>query len=136
MILLILAVILTNAQVFCPADIAPCQCSNQGDGTIGINCGATEISQDRASAVLNLFLQPGLSPVSAIDLQYNGFTTIPLQISKFTQLRSLNLQQQAIRTIPSGAFPDSLTFLEIHLNLINSIQPGALKGLIYYDKII
>ena len=122
--------------MFCPADIAPCQCNNQGDGTIAINCGATEISQERASAVLDLFLQPGLSPVSAIDLQYNGFTTIPLQIARFTQLRSLNLQQQAIRTIPSGAFPASLTFLEIHLNLINSIQPGALQGLIYTFKIL
>ena len=128
--ILTLSATVGTGQVFCPADIAPCTCSSKGDGTVALNCGSTGISQEKTSDILNLFLQNGVSPLSEVDLEYNGFTSIPLQLSKFPQLRTLYLQQQAIRTVPSGAFPDSLRSLDLHLNLISSIAPGNLNGMV------
>ena len=120
-----------KAEIVCPSkmDYSPCNCLDSGDETIVINCGSTKINEERVSQVLESFLQPEISPVSAIQLCCNGLANVPPEIARFPQLQSLNLDQnEAIGTIPSDAFPDSLTFLDSYFNGVTQVEPGALKG--------
>ena len=119
-----------KAQAICPLDVAPCECSDRGDGTLNLDCYNRGLGQEKTSEILQSFLQPGISPLSWLQLAINGLTVVPTEIAQFPQLRELGLDRQGVQmlTVPQNAFPNSLIFLDLSFNGIPSIEPGALNG--------
>ena len=82
------------------------------------------------SNVLNAFLSPGISPVVYLSAYNNLLTKIPNQITNFTQLNQVQLYQNQITAIPTGAFnflQSSSSYFNLNLfqNKISSVQTGA-----------
>ena len=68
--ILTLTAFLVSAQIVCPSDsdISPCSCKDKGDGTILLDYAVTGLDDEKASDILNAFLQPGISPLSEINM--------------------------------------------------------------------
>ena len=113
----------------CPqsAAISPCKCSKSMNG-ININCKNQSLSDSQLSTILNVFLSPGISPVTQLDASYNKLTKIPSQIPNFTSLQFIQLNSNQITSIPSGTFNyPSTTYLMVDLswNQIRDISSCA-----------
>ena len=83
-----------TSDVVCPsqADIVPCTCIDQGDNTVALNCANSALTTERANAVLDLFLQPEISPLSAVWMNNNlELTSFPTQLTNFKELKQLAL---------------------------------------------
>jgi len=119
-----------KAQVICPLDVAPCECSDRGDGTLNLDCYNRGLGQEKTSEILQSFLQPGISPLSWLALGINGLTAVPTEIAQFPQLRVLGLNAQGVQflMVPQNAFPSPIIYLDLSYNGITSIEPGALNG--------
>ena len=113
----------------CPSaeEFSPCSCGDQGDDTIFIDCLNRGINDENASAILESFLQPGMSPVTNIILTTNLLTIVPPEIARFPQLLSLSINRQFVQTINSF-IPDSVRVLDFSINAIATIEPGILNG--------
>lgn len=122
----------SHSQVICPSDVTPCECSDRGDGTLNLDCYNRGLSQETASTILQSFLQPGISPLSWLNLVMNGLTAVPPEIVQFSELRELGLNLQTIQMIQPNTFPSSLIYLDLSANELTSIAPGALNGSFSY----
>ena len=137
--------LVVKAAVICPpaADYAPCDCREERNGTIYLDCGMRNLNNSQVSDILDAFLTtPGVSPVGDLNLYQNRLTRVPTQIKFFDQLRQVSLQENSITSVESGAF--NATFpggqnssfnyflpnlnLELVWNQITTIAPGAFKG--------
>ena len=120
-----------TSDVVCPveADTAPCTCIDQGDDTVGLNCANTALTTERANAVLDLFLQPEISPLTAVWMNNNlELTSYPSRLSNFKELKLLALYFTNIKSIPSGAFPDSVASLSLYFSGLTRIEPDTFRG--------
>ena len=127
--------------IVCPApeDYAPCTCNNNtltnNPGTIYLDCfnkPSLNLTDARASEILNAFLTtPGVTPLGAIDMWNNLLTVVPSQIPLFPEVNYVDVGQNVIPLIKTGAFNfvKTLTFLYISDCQLNTIEPGAFGGI-------
>ena len=122
-----------QAAVVCPSatDISPCICraSVIDPNGIAINCTSAGLNDLQMSSILNAFLLPGVSPVIELEAVGNRLTKVPLPISKFTAIASLDFSgyDNQITSIPVGSFVSFATNINIYLyfNQLNTIPSGA-----------
>ena len=126
--------------IVCPApeDYAPCTCNENtltnNPGTIYLDCynkPSLNLTDARASEILDAFLTTsGVTPLGAIDMWNNLLTVVPAQIPLFPQVNYVDVGQNVIPIIKSGAFNfvKTLTFLYISDCQVNTIEPGAFGG--------
>ena len=122
-----------------PDSYAPCSCiidySEENSDVIQLNCVSKNLTDSEISGILDIFLAtPGVSPLGRLDLEYNQLTRIPNQIQFFPQLVWINLQDNKIESIVSGAFNfiSTVEYLSLNLNPLATISPGAFQGIIYW----
>ena len=118
--------LLSNCQAagVCPkSSISPCSCVPEGNN-ITIFCSGENLDDSKAISVLNAFLAPGLSPVTKIHMSSNKLTKVPLEVSKFPALLSLDFSSNQIGEIPNNAkeplFKNRLTTGRIAISLTNN----------------
>lgn len=141
MILMCWSVLLVEGQVNCPPlnDFNTCGCSNNGGGTIWLDCGNAQLGDAKASQLLKLFINnPAVSPLTGVYLAYNKLTKIPDEIAQLNQLHTVYLHGNDINSIPSGAFNFVPTLKELYLsdNPLKTIQQGAFNGNYGYGSVI
>ena len=125
-----------NAEIICPPreSYEPCGCSvdDAGDGTtVSLSCSFNFLGDVRVSEILDVFLtSPSVSPVSKMSLNRNLLTRVPLQISQFTHLETVLLDQNFIISIPYNAFNFTRPprYLWLNNNRINAFEAGAFQG--------
>lgn len=135
-----------EGSVVCPPPDAyvPCTCgeySNNSD-LIFLDCADKKLNDWQASQILDAFLStPGLSPLGRLDLYSNQLTHVPIQIRLLPQLEEIRLFFNAITSVESGAFnfvkdttstvnPPVIVYLELSINQLVTIAPGAFKGFV------
>lgn len=125
------------ATIVCPApaDYEPCVCVDSGDGlTIELQCRNLNLTDVLASAILDAFIVPTVSPLSRLDMSLNALTKVPDQIaSSLHQLVYVNLPNNQIQSLPSGAlnFDSTSAMLDVvflNNNQMTSIASGAFQG--------
>ena len=125
-----------EAQVRCPTvlRILPCQCSEdpfEGGGTSQLRCYRLNVEDETLSDVLDVFLTtPLLSPLTRLDAFRKRLTKIPEQLPRFPRLNSVQLYNNDIHHIPSGAFNFNANMFILNLrdNQLATIEPGAFQG--------
>ena len=137
-LLLLLSSSLVDAEVVCPpaADYAPCQCSDYflKPGKILLTCKILKLGDSKISDILDAFLKtPGVSPVGCLELSSNQLTRVPSQMKLFDQLEWVELYNNNITFIESGAFnfpnaSDPLQYLDLTYNKMTTIAPGTFTG--------
>jgi len=115
-----------------PVDLLPCTCTGNGAGNGVLECDSTNLNDDLASQILDLFTtSPTL--LNRVNMARNQLTRVPSQLSLFTQsnLNYVDLNNNKITIIRSGAFNFTQTLRELILtsNLISAIEPGAFLGI-------
>ena len=126
-----------NAEIICPPpeSYAPCSCSvdSTGNGTtVRVGCSFNFLGDVRVSEILDAFLTtPSVSPVSYLTLNWNLLTRVPLQISQFTHLETVLLDQNFIISLPKNAFNFTRPprYLWLNNNRLNAIEAGAFQGI-------
>ena len=108
---LLIALLFNGSQsaVICPPATAysPCSCDEYkgNSATIELNCGGKNVDDTRMSAILDALLTTGgATPVASFNLWTNKLTRVPSQLPRFTQLVSVDLNSNTIRSLPTGAF--------------------------------
>ena len=121
-----------TSAVICPDSsvVSPCICGDNGDGTVSLNCFARNVNDDRVSTILDSFLSAGITPLGYLNLGYNPMTHIPSQIPSFKQLFTVGLGSNELTIIKSKAFNFNapLDLLDLRINSISTIEPGAFQG--------
>lgn len=111
----------------------PCNCSSgNGDGTGVLDCSDTNLNDDLASHILDLFITPeSISLLYRINLENNQLTLVPSQIPIFPQLIYVDLSFNQITMIQTGAFDFSKTVDQLILsnNIIRTIEADAFLGI-------
>jgi len=129
---------ITTADIVCPApeSYAPCSCGLDSsvigmEETIAIECFDHFLGDARISDILDSFLNtPSVSPVSTVALYRNLLTRVPHQIFNFTQLDSVLLDHNSIRTITKNSFnfTRSPRYVWLNNNQMTSMEPDAFQG--------
>ena len=134
---LLIAVLFNGSQtaVICPPATvySPCSCDEYkgNSATIELNCGGKNVDDTRMSAILDaLFTTGGASPVASLNLWTNKLTRVPSQLPRFTQLVSVDLNSNTIRSLPTGAFKFTSSLIDLYLesNLLAIVEPDAFQG--------
>ena len=116
-----------------PIDIAPCVCLD-GNGTdrltLYLDCNNKNLDDTKLSLILNYFLAPGISPLGALILSQNQLTKIPDQIKQFDKLNYVDLDQNKMQSVASGAitFTKLQNSISLGFNQLSTISPGAFQG--------
>ena len=124
-----------EAAVTCPnsASLAPCTCSDSGDGTTAIlDCYSLSLSDAQVSQILSAYISSTRSsPLSYLLLTDNLLTKVLDQIGQLAQLDKVELNFNSITTVASGAFNFRTTLKDVYLNnnKLTSIAAGAFQGI-------
>ena len=117
---------------FCPPSsiISPCSCniSTINQSGLAVNCTRSSLKDIKMSNILYNLLAPGVSPLTELYVGYNNLTKIPIQLSQFHWLVTIDLSWNQITSIPSGVFNLSNAAgisLDLSKNQIASIDPGT-----------
>ena len=128
---------LVEGALVCPSTtaITPCACQREplfGGDRIWLNCQTLGLEDSRVGEILDAFLDPNVSPLFRISLQFNQLTVVPSQLGsgQFNQLEHVHLDNNLIDNIPGGAFNfvAKLAQLSLEANLIETVEPGAFIG--------
>lgn len=129
---------MTSADIVCPPpeSYAPCGCgldvtASGVEDTIAIECFDHFLGDARISEILDAFINtPSVSPVSTVALYRNLLTRVPEQIFNFTQLDSVFLDHNSIRTIHKNSFyfTRSPRYVWLNNNQMTSMEPDAFQG--------
>ena len=91
--------------------------------------GDKVVNDDSVDEVLQALLEPGISPTFTFDVgSKNNLTQVPPSLSKLPELRMIQMRDNQITSIPSGAFQSSsqtLITIILRKNKISFIEPGA-----------
>ena len=112
-----------------PCNASPCNCTSSTINSAGLalNCVNAGLDDTQMSDILNYFLSPGVGPLMEIDAGYNSLTKIPIQLSQFQSIESIDLRNNKITSISSGTFnykSIKSIFIILFGNQITSISPG------------
>jgi Leucine-rich repeat (LRR) protein len=134
---LLLSSSLAEAAVTCPPIefYSPCECTEwTGTGTIRLSCFARNLTDSKATEILQVFLTtPEVSPVGILKLDRNLLTRIPDEIHQFPQLVRVQLDSNNITSIDTaGTFKFTSTaplqLLMLYNTQLTTIAPGAFQG--------
>lgn len=111
-----------------------CICDDQtDDGSYPyLDCWGKQLSDGTLKRYLNAFLnQPNVTGLKLLELGDNKLTRVPDEIKRFLELEWVNLRQNSIHTIHSGAFNfiARLRYLNLEYNQLSKIEPGAFQGI-------
>ena len=130
-----------DGQFICPSPtvLDQCTCDDSGDTfTISITCNGLNIDDAKMSTILTAILSDSTaSPTSALFLKDNILTKVPEEIPLFSQLMYVDLFNNQIETIASGAFRfanPTIGLVQIYLSsnpLTGNIESGAFQGFPY-----
>ena len=129
--------LLVESAVNCPlTSISPCICAENGSkpGTIFLLCGNNNLTDDRASEILDVFLTSSrVSPVSVLEMALTLMTRVPDQIQQFTQVTGIDLNFNNIATVEAGSFNftdgvNNLQFFNMANMNLETIAPATFKG--------
>lgn len=131
------SIIEAQQEIRCPTAlrILPCQCSEDpfgGGGTSQLHCYRRNVEDQTLSDILDVFLTtPLLSPLTRLDAFRKRLTKIPEQLTRFPRLDSVQLDNNDIHHISSGAFnfKVDMFILNLHGNQLATIEPGAFQGI-------
>ncbi len=132
------------AEVRCPTPvrILPCQCSEDpfgGNETSQLRCYRRNLEDQTISDILDVFLTtPLLSPLTRLDAFRKRLTKIPEQLPRFPRLDSVQLHENDIHHISSGAFNfrADMFILNLRYNQLTTIEPGAFQGIYLHNRIM
>ena len=98
-----------NSSTFlCPKaeNVSPCLCMhNQEDDTAFLFCEERNLDDDKASKILDAFLNtPGVNPLGIVLFSANQLTRIPDQLRYFNKLSNVELNNNRISSIEPGTF--------------------------------
>ena len=112
-----------------------CHCDVYEDLSLLIDCERRQVSDDRISEILNVFLNDEtLDPLRTLrlDYNYNYITKIPEQLKLFPEFQELYLYASDIKTITTGSLTFQATEKVVGLGYdVRTIEPGAFEGAFY-----
>ena len=118
----------------CPpaADLVGCTCQEawSDESGLDIDCREAKLNDARVEGLLKALLETGVSPAVTFDASKNNLTKVPDDLSKLSKLTYIDMSDNQITSIPSGAFQSSSTKeIGIYLskNRISSLSRGAFK---------
>ena len=121
-----------NAEVVCPpaVDLKGCLCIKAlKDNFINIVCRKVKLDDLSIDNLLKALSEPGIGPTFTFDVgSKNNLTQVPPSLSKLPELRMIQMRDNQITSIPSGAFQSSsqtLITIILRKNKISFIEPGA-----------
>jgi hypothetical protein len=129
--------LLVESAVNCPlTSISPCICAENGGnrGTIFLLCTNSNLTDDRASEILDIFLTSSrVSPVSILEMASTLMTRVPDQIQQFTQVTGIDLDFNHITAVEAGSFNftdgvNNLQFLNMADMHLETIAPATFQG--------
>ena len=114
----------------------PCSCTpdlsiDDNDPHITLICDKLNLTDSKMSDILDAFLTtPNVSKILRLALPGNNLTRVPDQIRLFTRLIYVDLEDNHIQTIHSGAFVSHLDqhYVFLDNNKISHLEPDAFQG--------
>jgi Leucine-rich repeat (LRR) protein len=125
---------LTSSVCLWFGEVLPCKCTPNYDpdgALVGLNCRNSSLTDSSVNEILDALLaKPNSTSLSHLYLSENNLTRVPDQVKLFAQLKSVDLSDNRIAAIQSGAFESHQQQMMIFLNgnHINRIEPEAFQG--------
>ena len=100
------------------------------NGLTALDMGSSLIEDVAMNKILDWIVKSSNSSLKTIYIDQNKLTKVPQQISAFTVLENLHLENNEIASISATAFSFTapIVFLSLDNNLISEIPAGAFKG--------
>ena len=122
-----------KGQIQCPSSskLAPCTCTGNGLGMGLLDCSNKNLEDEFVGQVMDAFISPkSLTLLYKIDLSGNKLLRVPNQISDLPQLTYVDLRNNQITIIKTGAFNFAKTLNQLILcnNRISVIEADAFLG--------
>ena len=95
------------------------------------------LSQETLVRVLNWTLQSSADSLTRLMIDHDRLTKVPgQQIGSFQSLQSLDVSYNSIPIVRQGSFNlrGSVETIKLKESLIETIEPGSFKGLIYFNS--
>lgn len=140
LILLLVTARPSASQVVCPDPVtySPCECSEYTGPnsfamiTSTLDCSNRNLNDSMLNDILNVFtLNPLISQVNFLILYSNQLTRVPAQIAQLRWLTFVNLSDNKIQLVETGAFnfaSNKLNLIDLSANKITTIQADAFQG--------
>ena len=128
----------------CPpsTNYSPCNCTaNTLNATIRLDCSHKNLTDSKTSQILRSFISVrGMAKqLEELNFSYNRLTKVPDKIRQFHHARLIDLSNNKIRSIQSGAFKmlsNHSSRISLDSNRIASIEPRAIRGTFLFYLII